>query len=1299
MVHPYRRILVSLVLGSALLLIAASAWAQYNPHPRIWLTPERIDRIRIHHWQADSYEWDKLMDCAARSDIDGAKAQALAYAVTGDESWAEMAVQNMLDEMIDNPVMSVAYNTVGSKFNAWAVTFDWLYHSPHFTSAIKQQVIDYVSTVPKETGHGWNQYWGLSYFNGASKMLWGPPLWGMATKGDNPLADDYIDTGYWDRWVYIRNALGYADANIANVLGGCMPEGMDYGSGTMSHILRYLDALKTASGIDEFDDVPAIRQYLDYFLHAYYYTEDFIRRPEHGNNAHKRGAYLASQTAGLLIAIDHYRDTEEAQRAAWWLANIEGADRYPAHDYRNFSFYDVIFSDPTIPTLTPYSEPLVYYAQGNGMYICRSEWASGSTKTQTWATFRAGNWTWFNQNQWDQGNFCIYSHGADLVVDGGVYGSNPDINSVNYQDQTIAHNSLLIKDPEQLLGWAPYHWYDLGYENSGGQNRPWRETLPDAICDGVPKDPDIPYNNGTYVHDMSDVTRNAHNERYTYAFADLTNAYANPRWEEDYADNRLAGVDYRPKVDNVTRHWIYLRERPTDDDEYFVTFDRVSSTDASFQKKSLLHFIGEPVFTGGNVDNLEVPGHIETWNSDRFEMNYDGAVLHASVVLPAGSRIRKVGGDGYEYWVNGHNWDSNPDSPNELGGVWRVEIMPPDENLDDVFFTVLHPDWQGAAAPAVTQIASAEFEGASFDGWVLMYSREEQQQDELAYSVEMGGAQRHLIFDMTPGFSYRVYRNGDPTPIAEMIAGSEGIVEFESPGGGSFQITQGVLIPDTTPPTGSIEIMGGDCLGEASVMLRLTAVDDESGMDGGLMRFSNDGVNWSATFPYQETWAWTLAGGDGAKTVYALFADVLGNWMTSPVSDGATLDDSAPAGSFDIVEDMVELSVVTLSCSASDAGCGGPDVSMSFSNDGIAWSPIEPLAGSVIWDLAAQGEDVYTVYARYGDGAGNWSDPPLSDTVVLDLPPEDQTPPELYDFQPEDGATGVLLSPTLAFMVRDLDSGVDVSSLALELNGQALASQSFPFSGGRYMVTAIPPEPLAAETAFVVRASAADLSDPPNAASHTWQFTTGSGGDEAQPPAPPTGLSAGVDDSCTVSVNWEPSAEPSVIAYRVSYGAWPEGVATELEFQDHVGTQVAGLEDGEYWFAVRALDNIGQESADARLAESVLLACDVVEDPGEDPEDPPAGPLWDAGEIWPPGVMVDDRQAPLRVHNLQPGWTVRIFSVSGRLVRAHRAQAEGEEFTWNLLNSEGGHVSSGLYLVRVFGANGQLVNEGYYLWR
>ena len=1296
---------VSLIAGLVVLLLfgaAATAFAQYGAHPRIYLTPERLDRIRTQHWQGESYEWERLMITADRSDIYGAKARALAYAVTGDETYATEAVDILTEIMVEVPVPSVTFNSCGPTFNHWALCFDWLYNSPQFTSSFRQQVIDYISQIPKDGSGKWNWYPDHAYFNGVSKMIWGPPIWGMATHGDNPIAQDYIDNGYENRWIWIRNTMGYGPANLAVVRGGCMPQGMDYGSGTMSNIVRYLAAVKSATGQNLFDEAPALRQYLEYFVRAYYYTDDFIRRPEHGHNAHKRGGYMHNATASLLILMDEYSDTPEAQMASWWFENVDGAARYPGVDSRYFAYLDVIFSDATIPQRSPFDKPLAYFAEGNGMWICRSDWTSGATETNTFATFRAGNWTWFNQNQWDQGNYCIYSHGEDLLVDGGLYEGGGGFTVINYHNQTIAHNSITVKDPGQTKGWHFYDWTLDTYENTGGQNRPWRETVDDAMLDGAPKDPDWPQAEGGYLHDMSDVTRRTHNERYTYAFADLTNAYANERWEQDYESNRLADVDYSPKVSNVTRHWYYLRSSAENDDEYFVAFDRVNSLDADFQKKSYLHFIGEPTFENGSRIDTEVSGHIETWRSDRFRMELGGAVLHGAAVLPADAEIRKVGGTGYEYWVNGTNYDPWPDTENELGGQWRLEIMPPTAQRDDLFLTVLHPDDIGAPAPEVERIAAANYEGAAFDGWVTMFSKTEDSPGEVTYVVSMSGEQRHLVADMQAGYSYRIYHNGDPSPMATITAGPEGIVEFESPGGGSFTVTQGDYVPDETPPTGSVAIAGDDCTAQTTATLELSAQDGESGM--GWMRFSSDGVNWSDDYAYQDFWAWPLPAGDGPKTVHVLFGDVLGNWMSEPVTASVTLDATAPDGAFNIEELVVEGSQVTLSCDASESGCAGSAVTMSFSNNGVSWSSPEPLASTRVWDLAATGEGVYTVYARYADALGNVSDPPLSDTVELDLPSDDTTPPEIYGLTPADGAEGVNLTSSVAFMVRDIGSGVDTESLGMAVDGDAMPITFVQITAGRYMVVT-EPGGLEPNTTYTIGAGATDLADPANLAAVVWTFTTGENAEETQPPAPPTGLAVDVDAECAISVDWYPSSDPNVVAYRVAWGEWPDGEASHLEYQTEIGASLTGQPDGSYWVSVLALDMYGLESPQTRVGEAVVLNCSG--DPGdpEDPEDPELPGLepdfgsLSQGEIWPPGVIVDRPNTALSVANMGRGWTVRIFTVSGRLVYSHRAETDGEDFTWDLLNRKGSRVAKGLYLVRVFDVGGGLVKEGKYLRR
>ena len=84
------------------------------------------------------------------------------------------------------------------------------------------------------------------------------------------------------------------------------------------------------------------------------------------------------------------------------------------------------------------------------------------------------------------------------------------------------------------------------------------------------------------------------------------------------------------------------------------------------------------------------------------------------------------------------------------------------------------------------------------------------------------------------------------------------------------------IVLDSTVPTGSITINGGAAsTNSQSVILTLSATDTTSGV--AYMRFSADGITWSAWEPYATGKSWTLTSGSGSKTVYVQFVDTAGN--------------------------------------------------------------------------------------------------------------------------------------------------------------------------------------------------------------------------------------------------------------------------------------------------------------------------------------------------------------------------------------------------------------------------------------
>ncbi|MCM8792760.1 MAG: hypothetical protein NC826_06470 [Candidatus Omnitrophica bacterium] len=195
-----------------------------------------------------------------------------------------------------------------------------------------------------------------------------------------------------------------------------------------------------------------------------------------------------------------------------------------------------------------------------------------------------------------------------------------------------------------------------------------------------------------------------------------------------------------------------------------------------------------------------------------------------------------------------------------------------------------------------------------------------------------------------------------------------------------------VINPDTTPPKGTVKVNNdAKYTNSTSVILTLSATDLESGMgQGAQMQFSNDNINWSIPEAYATIKSWTLLTGDGEKRVYVKFKDKAGNWSQT-YSDSIILDTTPPTGTVKINNDAQYTSStsVTLTLSATDSASGISQ--MQFSNGGTNWSTPEAYTPTKTWTLTS-GEGVKTVYVKFSDKAGNWSQA-YSDTIILDTSP------------------------------------------------------------------------------------------------------------------------------------------------------------------------------------------------------------------------------------------------------------------------------------------------------------------------
>ena len=143
--------------------------------------------------------------------------------------------------------------------------------------------------------------------------------------------------------------------------------------------------------------------------------------------------------------------------------------------------FDFLWRDPDLKP-RPVSElPLSrYMGTPYGWMVARTGWDSQSVV----AEMKVNIFNFNNHQHLDAGAFQIYCQGP-LAIDSGLYqgsaGGYGSTHDVNYNKRTIAHNSLLVYDPEESFARG-----NRNMRNDGGQKFPngWREprSLEDMLA-------------------------------------------------------------------------------------------------------------------------------------------------------------------------------------------------------------------------------------------------------------------------------------------------------------------------------------------------------------------------------------------------------------------------------------------------------------------------------------------------------------------------------------------------------------------------------------------------------------------------------------------------------------------------------------------------------------------------------------------------------------------------------------------------------------------------------------------------
>ena len=451
------------------------------------------------------------------------------------------------------------------------------------------------------------------------------------------------------------------------------------------------------------------------------------------------------------------------------LASSYYKDGYLAHEYElnpdlqnqgneemsHCLIFDLLWRDYDLKPKTPDTLPLTHFSGTPfGWMIARTGWGQNSVI----AEMKINEQFVGNHQHLDGGSFQLYYKGP-LAIDAGAYsGSSGGYNSPhnkNYFKRTIAHNSLLVYDPDEKFACWNYGGGDKTEfaANDGGQRMPgdrWQtcNTFKDLLSEE--------YTVGhTLAHGFGP---DPQQPEYSYLKGDITQAYTG-------------------KVKEAKRSFVFLNLKDETVPAALIVFDKVVSSNPDFKKYWLLHSIEEPSVNGNAFTVTRT-------------QNGDSGLLQNTVLLPDADdlHIGKVGGPGKEFWVFGTNYTndpipSRPDPANERG-AWRVEISPVRPSAENYFLNVLQvADNTCKQLNEVKRLCGTRTIGVQIADRVVTFSKDsEPLAGRFQIEVEGGGTLKFVITDLKQG-NWQVLKDGEIYLPIQEVKTDDGILCFEGTAG------------------------------------------------------------------------------------------------------------------------------------------------------------------------------------------------------------------------------------------------------------------------------------------------------------------------------------------------------------------------------------------------------------------------------------------------------------------------------------------------------------------------------------
>lgn len=671
-------------------------------HPRLMFRAEDLEVIRANlEAPENSYaceEYKKLVATECDGVIKGElsydeigkilttiESKAFEYALNGDPVVGCDAINAIANVMLTATYSHIPDSSrpMGQVMMTAAEVYDWCYDL--MTDEIKAAFVaacESIVTPGMEMGFPpAKQEQPISGHGSEGQVLRDWLAFAIATYDEYPDIYEFVAGEIFDKFVPVRDYY---------YKSGAIHQGSNYGPYRFNFDLWSAWLFKRMSGEMIYDESMAKVMYA--FIYGLRPDGELLRVGDDSNERrlpydmidYKITSFYAANLFGDEVIKGESKRLLDDYSAINWCNNTLTPAQY------------LIFNDTELKT-KPLSElPLTYYMGSPlGETITRTGWDINHSD-DILVMMKIGEHNGMNHDHLDSGNFQIYYKGI-LASESGVYDLYFTPEDKNYNKTTVAHNCLLIFDPDEDTS---------GRANCGGERYV-----------------DLTGNLDLWLNDkkyrFGKVTAHEETDTHVILTGDITLAYTN-------------------KVSEVLRSMTFI---PTGDAEMpgiFAVYDRVTAANASFKKTFQLHMQTEP----------EVDGNTTV-------ITNKGGKLVNQTLLPNDAVITKVGGEGNEFNINGVNYPSTmmKDENNSLEAGWgRVEISPVAENLSDSFLNVMYVTDEDSAIDAKSELIESDSAvGARLGDYAMVFAKSTERAEKISFTIPGDGSVKLLVVGLAGG--------------------------------------------------------------------------------------------------------------------------------------------------------------------------------------------------------------------------------------------------------------------------------------------------------------------------------------------------------------------------------------------------------------------------------------------------------------------------------------------------------------------------------------------------------------------